>query len=179
LSIKRFEHVLRVGYLKKMQQERIESKRDADGLVIRAFSRDSGEDEEEEEGEEEEGEEEEGEEEDEDDGDVVSERRTLAQRVADAIDKSDKVARDIRNGGPIQDAECGGGAQFLVEQAEDLHDSTVDDIQALLQEVVADTSMDEAQRVVLRMRLRTCLIDQETALASFSSALNLEVPSLL
>ena len=142
LSSKRFEHVLRVGYLKKMQQERIEMKRSSDGQVIRtrtAFGQDG--DDEEEEGddlEEEEGEE--------DDGEVVTERRTLAQRVADAIDKSDKAARDIRSGGPVEDAEDGGSAQFSFDQAADLHDSTVGDIQALLQEVVADTSMDEAQR---------------------------------
>lgn len=166
MSSKRFEHVLRVGYLKKMQQERIESKRDAEGLVIRtpsAFGQGSDD-------EEEEGGEEDGEEGEEGDDEVVTERLTLAQRVADAIDKSDRAARDIRSGGPDGDAEEGGGAQFSFEQVEVLHDSMVDDIQALLEEVVADASMDEAQRVVLRMRLRTCLIDQEAALASFSSA---------
>jgi len=104
------------------------------------------------------------------DEDDVVEPLSLADQVAAVVGDSDRAARDIRAGGPVDDADQGGGAQFDSEQAERVHDAMVERIQTLLEKVKADTDLDSALAGVLRLRLQSCLFDLEAALAAFEPA---------
>ena len=78
-------------------------------------------------------------------GGVSGGESSVSSRVAALVRESDAAARDLRAGGPVADAEAGGGAQFSPEQAEGLHDRVVERIQTLLEEVRGDAGLDRAQ----------------------------------